>query len=202
MAEKQSQPWIQPSRNRRGAADIVRRYRKTNPTFDSATERAGQDPPLRFTGEGDAVPAGAFNAVHSLVSGSQKLLRGAAVGREPRYSVARGHPNVLSVRGEEHTRVKRLLEAPDHHQRVLLRGLRQEENKLVPAIAKGGIDYAQVALDQLADPPQDLRAYQVPVGIIDVFEPIEVHEDEGELVPEARGAVDFSLEHLIEMPGV
>src|SRR6266566_1588652 len=64
------------------------------------------------------------------------------------------------------------------------------------------IDSAQVALDQLADPPQDLRAYQVPVGIIDVFEPIEVHEDEGELVPEARGAVDFPLEHLIEMPGV
>ena len=30
---------------------------------------------LRFAGEGDAVPAGAFNAVHSLVSGSQKLWR-------------------------------------------------------------------------------------------------------------------------------
>src|SRR5437764_12642191 len=122
---------------------VLRLQSKTNPSAVEANAAAmgtsPLQPHLRFTGERDAVPAGALNAVHSLVSGSQKLWRGAAVGREPRYSVARGHPNVLSVRSEEHTRVKRLLEAPDHHQRVLLRGLRQEENKLVSAIAKGGI---------------------------------------------------------------
>src|SRR5439155_26326727 len=85
---------------------------------------------------------------------------------------------------------------------LLFRGLRQQDYKLVTAVAKRKIDEAKVLLDDLANFAQQLAANQVAVGVVHLLEAIEVKEDHAEFIAEARRTIDLRIERLIQMPRV
>src|SRR5205823_11447685 len=93
-------------------------------------------------------------------------------------------------------------QALGHDERRVFAGLRQQDHKLIAAIAEGKVDQPQVRLDEVPDLRQQLRSYQVAVRVVHRLEVVQVNEDDAELMPESRRAVDFRFQRFVQMPRV
>src|SRR5208337_199995 len=158
--------------------------------------------PDAFAREGDAVAGAFLDDVHGLVSHAQDFPVGAAIGGECGHAEAGGHLDVKILLLEEDLRIKQILEAAQDDQSVFFGGLGQDYHEFVAPIAKRIINQSQVALDEIADHPKELRAHEMAMNVVDLLEVIEVKEDHGELVTVTGRAVDFRIQNEFEVPGV
>ena len=95
-----------------------------------------------------------------------------------------------------------LVQAPRHDERVFLGGLRQQDHKLVAAVAEREIDQAAGALHDLPDFRQQLGPDQVAVRVVDALEVVEVDEHQRKFVAVALRAVNLRLQNEIHVPRV
>src|SRR5712692_8649118 len=155
-----------------------------------------------FASQRDAIAGGVLDEVHSLIGHAQDFLAGATIHGERRHTEAGSHLDIQPLLGKKDTGIEQVPDASDYRQRVFLRGLGQQNHELVAPVAEGIINHAQVTLHNVADHPKQFRANQVPMGIVHLFEVIEVKKDDGELVPVTGGTVDFGIQNEVEVPGV
>src|SRR5271166_6142642 len=153
-------------------------------------------------GGGDAVPRGLFDQVHGLVGQVQQLSFRARIGGIRGDADARGDIHVDSSVLQPNSFANQLMQAARDTEGIFLRRLRQQHNEFVAAIPEGEVDQAALVFDGLADFAEQLRAHQVAVRIVNVLEMIEVDEDQGKLERIAMRAVDFRVEHEIQMTRV
>src|SRR2546422_9353716 len=158
--------------------------------------------PYAFAGKSNVVAGGVLDEVHGLVGPAQDLLGSAAVDGEGGYSEAGGNADVQPFFGEVNLRIHQVLDALHYRQRVPLRSLGEKDHELVASVTEGVVDHAEVALDNVANHPEQSRADEVAVGVVHLLEVIEIDEDHGKLIPVAGGPVDFSIEHEVQMAGV
>ena len=140
----------------------------------------------------DAVPALELGAVDGEVGLVDELVRVVCVLRVARDAdrdrgadrLARG----LDVEG------RRRDGAPDplgELERLLGRGLGQEDAELLPAEARRDVVVAKLRAEDLGDPLQDGVAGEVAVAVVDVAEQVEVGHDQRQRPLEALGAAEL-----------
>ena len=64
------------------------------------------------------------------------------------------------------------------HDRALEIGPREEDRELFAAQARGGVDRAQLAAQEVGERPQRLVAGRMPEAVVDPLEVVEVGEEE------------------------
>ena len=82
--------------------------------------------------------------------------------------------------------------------RALEPGLRQRDGHLLAAVARRLVDLARGLAQRVGDLLEHLVALQVPVGVVDALEVVDVEHDQPELVAEAPRALDLGRDDLLE----
>src|SRR5882757_3754357 len=67
----------------------------------------------------------------------------------------------------------------DHHCRIFP-SLWQQHNKFVSAVTKRKVNQSKLGLDQVPDLGEQAASHQMSLGIVDLFEVIEVNKDDAE----------------------
>ena len=81
----------------------------------------------------------------------------------------------------------------------LPRRLRQQNGKLVAAIAERGVYQTQMLAQGSAHHSDQLAAHQVAVLVVHRLEVVKIKKQQGKLVAETCRTVDFLIEHVEEM---
>ncbi len=152
---------------------------------------------LDLRGEREVVAAGFLCAVHRGICGLEQRRRVLAVIRKHRDPDARAQPALLSVK---HDRLgQRLQQAPSELVNVDLVGdFLGEHDELVAAQARHGIGVADRFREPARERLQDFVAGGVAERVIDVLEPVEIHEQERDGAIVASRERDRMVEPLEE----
>ena len=112
------------------------------------------------------------------------------------------HSQLQSFR-QQIARVAQGVQEPlGHFERRIFAGLRQQNDKLISAIAKGGIDAAHVVLDGSGNLGQQPAAGQMAMQVIDPLEVVEIDKDQAEGKIEAAGALELAFRDGKQVPGI
>src|ERR1700674_5248672 len=96
----------------------------------------------------------------------EKFFDAFAVSIVDRDSDAGGKPRVLGITGHDGT------DTVGDALGFILQGFRQDESKLIAAIARRGVDGAAVNAKNVSQPVECMAANEVPVGVVDFFEAV------------------------------
>ena len=151
-------------------------------------------------GAQDAVPALELRTVDGEVGLVDELVRVGAVRGAAGHADRDGRADRLARRLHVEPLVGDGAADPLGDVEGLLRGrLREHDRELLAAEARGDVGVAELALEDAGDPVQDRVARQVPVGVVDLAQQIEVGHDHRqgraralraiELFPERGGEV-------------
>ena len=101
-------------------------------------------------------------------------------------------------------RLKLIAQTADDAAAILRREIRQQHGELVTAGAARNVVRAQVIGQEDADPLEQAVAHLVSVGVVDLFEVVDVDDQHRELAARARAlrAADLFLEALLEVAAV
>ena len=171
--------------------------------LERAAKRRGEDHPLGrrrsldLRGEREVVAAGLLGAVHRGICGLEQGRRVLAVVRKHGDPDARAEATLLSV---QHDRLgQRLQQAPSELVHVDLVGdLLGEHDELVAPEARHGIRIADRLREAARQRLQDFVAGGVAERVIDVLEPVEIHEQERDGTIVASRERDRMIEPLEE----
>jgi hypothetical protein len=150
-------------------------------------------------GGGYAIARGVLDEVHGFVGEMQEFGFRARVRRVRCDADACGDLHVDSRFSEPDGFADQFVQAAGNSEGVFFRSLWQQDDELVAAVAEGEIDHAAFFFDGSADFGEELRTHQVAVGVVHVFKMVEVDEDQGKLERVPVRAVDFRIEHEIQM---
>ena len=87
-------------------------------------------------------------------------------------------------------------------QRLLRRGLRQQDRELLAAEACRHVVMPKLLVEDLGDPLEDRVSCEMAVAVVDVAQQVEVGHDQRHRAIEARGARDLRGESSCEIAGV
>src|SRR6266508_89374 len=79
---------------------------------------------------------------------------------------------------------------------------REDEDEFLAAPAPGEVDVAQRLLEEYRELPQDGVSRRVPVAVVDVLEPVEVRDHDGQRAAETLHACELGGEDLLALPAV
>ena len=80
----------------------------------------------------------------------------------------------------------------------IVQSLRQNESEFVAAVTRGSVDGAAVNAQDVRESIERMAADEVPVGIIDFLQAIEIEQENGERPAVAIGALGFRFEDIEE----
>src|SRR5260370_19397857 len=78
----------------------------------------------------------------------------------------------------------------------LVKSLRQHESELVAAVTRSGVDGAAMNAQDVRESIERVAADEMPVGIVDFLEAIEVEQENREGTAVAIGALGFRFEDI------
>src|SRR6476660_1269007 len=87
-------------------------------------------------------------------------------------------------------------------ERALSAGVGQHQRELVAAEPRDDVGFARAAANDRRRFYQRPAAEEMPVGVVDRLEPVEIDEEQGKRTAAARRALGFAAEHLVQKPGV
>src|SRR5579864_131388 len=155
-----------------------------------------------YTGGCDAVAGGVLDEIHGLVGEVEEFGFGARIGGVGGDADAGGDLDVEARVLQPDGFTNQSVETAGYTESVFFGGLRKQDYELVAAVAEGEIDHAALLFDGRADFGEELRAHEVAVGVVNIFEVIEIDEDERKLEGVAMRAVKLGIEHEIQMARV
>src|SRR5687768_16885157 len=153
------------------------------------------------TGTGDAVLARRLGPVEGAVGRREDLL-GAPGLREGGDSEARRHRGTVAADLRQPKAQERRLESAGELLAADQIRLGEQDGELLPAVADGEVEVADVLAEHVGEAPQHLVSGLVAVAVVDLLEVVEVGEHEGERVAEPLGAAHLDGERLGEAAAV
>src|ERR1700691_1878654 len=153
-------------------------------------------------GSGDAVARGVLNQVHGLIGQVEQLRFGAGISRIRGYAHAGRNVDVNAGFLQPDRLSNQFVQAACHAKCVFLGCLRQQHDKFVSAIAEREVDQTALVLHGCADLRKQPGANQMTVGVVDVLEVVKVDKDQRKLKGVAVRAINLSIQHEIQMPGI
>ena len=128
-----------------------------------------------------------FHFVEFLVGGGEQSFGGDAAGREDGDAGAYGNLRNFRLLGEI------AANALGYAQSGVFSGLRQNHGEFVAAIAGGRIDRARSDAQSFGEPAERAAAHQMAVVVVNIFEPIQIEQDDGKLPSGSRRSFRLQL---------
>src|SRR5205807_64773 len=147
----------------------------------------------------DVVAGRVLDGVHHLVGLANNFVRALGVVGVSGKAEAGADVQVEPLVFQEEHLAHGFQQTLGHDERGLFAGLRQQDHKLIAAVAKGKVNQAQMRLDKVSNLRQQLRSHQMSVSVIHILEVVKINKNDAELVAEARRAVNLGLQRLIKM---
>src|SRR3954471_17133972 len=124
------------------------------------------------------ITAAGFGGVERIVSRAHDRGRGVAVGGQARDSGRQRDPQLQAADSDRPT-PDRVADALGGVTRSLAAGLGQDHDELLAAVATDHVDLADLIADPVGDLHHHRVAHLVAVGIVDLFEQVEVEHQDG-----------------------
>lgn len=99
----------------------------------------------------------------------------------------------------EGSAAQRFVNVTGHAFGLILARLVQQDDELVASVAEDGIDGKHEGAEGLAEFGEETAADQVPVGVVDCFEAIQIDEDEAERSAGQTGGFALLAEEAVEL---
>jgi len=149
----------------------------------------------------DPVLAGAFCLVHGRIRGCKEV-GGRLRWRNGSHAEAGGDRDRAAVNREQRTSREERSNSLGQLGPALEVGARQDENELLPTPAAGEVDVTDRFLQEQPELSEDRVAGGVPVPVVDVLEPVEVGDDDGQVTTEALDPRELVCQRLLALTPV
>src|SRR5882724_3169510 len=138
---------------------------------------------------------GGFFAIENMVGGGEELIDGLAIMRVDGYSGTYGDGWLVAIGAEP---LGNSIGNPKSR-----RGFRfgKHEHEFVPPVTRSGVNGAAMNAENVSQAADGFASHEMAVGVIDLFQAVQIEEYDGKRAGGAFVALDFGVEG-IEKPTV